>query len=116
VHGRIAGVGGGIAPFVSQPFVTTTRLSRSTPGEASCGVLTLRLGTINLSLRGLAIDLVPIRLDTTGLTGGRQQRLAGELCRLVALLNGTASLAAVQALLVEINRTLAAGLITLPKA
>ena len=115
VHGRIASSGGdGLAAFVSQPFDATAELTGGGSGGASCGVLTVDVGTIRLSIRGgLAIDPAPIKVNTSALKG-RGRELGGQLCTLAGLLNGKGSLEGLEDLLARINDILSKGLITVP--
>jgi hypothetical protein len=53
----------------------------------SCEILDLDLGAIHLDLLGLVVDLAPVHLDITALTGPGQ--LVGNLlCAIVGLLDG----------------------------
>jgi hypothetical protein len=53
----------------------------------SCEILDLDLGAIHLDLLGLVVDLAPVHLDITALTGPGQ--LVGNLlCSIVGLLDG----------------------------
>lgn len=112
VQGRIASPGGtgGLAAFVSQPFTAGAKLVPGGSGGKSCGVLTLEIGTIHLSLRGgLAIKLAPIKLDLPS----QYHQLDSNLCTLEGLLAGGGSSADIKAVLDQINATLAKSLITI---
>ena len=118
VQGRIASPGGtgGLAAFVSQPFTAKAKLTAAEAEGKSCGALTLKIRTINLSIRGgLAITLAPIKLDLTGLTDGAR-KLGNQLCLLADELAGKGSTTELEQLVARINNILANNLITIPQS
>lgn len=80
----------------STPFqLPLTLTPGAVPEGATCPILHLALGPINLSLLGLNVDTSPICLEITATSGGG---LLGDLlCNIANLLNGGLSLADVLA-------------------
>ena len=112
VQGRIASPGGtgGLAAFVSQPFTATAELKPASSGGKSCGLLTLRLGPIHLSLRGgltIRLDPIELKLPKEG------KELDTRLCALVRLVEGGGSAAEIKAALAEVNDILEKELIVI---
>lgn len=73
---------------------------------ASCDVLFLDLGPLNLDLLGLTVDLAEVILDVNAVTGPGNL-LGNLLCALLGLLDVTALLTAITQLLELINNILA---------
>lgn len=79
------------------PFQTPITLTPGeTPAGASCPILNLSLGPINLDLLGLNVDTSPICLDITAVPGSGAL-LGNLLCGIANLLNGGLSQSAVLA-------------------
>jgi hypothetical protein len=79
------------------PFQTPITLTPgTTPAGASCPILNLSLGPINLDLLGLNVDTSPICLDITAVPGSGEL-LGNLLCSIANLLNGGLSQSAVLA-------------------
>ncbi len=91
VNGQLVAVGTVSATrhgkTTTQPFVAPVTLQVGTnPPGATCPILNLALGPINLDLLGLVVETSPICLDVTALPGGG---LLGDLlCGVANLLNG----------------------------
>jgi hypothetical protein len=79
------------------PFQTPITLTPgATPTGASCPILNLSLGPINLDLLGLNVDTSPICLDITAVPGSGAL-LGNLLCSIANLLNGGLTQSAVLA-------------------
>jgi hypothetical protein len=79
------------------------------PTQPTCTILDLDIGAIHLDLLGLVVDLAPIHLDITAVSGSGNL-LGNLLCALAGLLNGPnlgGLLGAIQDLLDQINAILA---------
>ena len=74
--------------------------------QASCDVLFLDLGPLNLDLLGLTVDLSQVILDINAVTGAGNL-LGNLLCALLGLLDGIALLSIITQLLDSINNILA---------
>ena len=73
--------------------------------QASCDILNLVLGPLDLNLLGLVVELNQVTLDITAVPGAGL--LGGLLCAVANLLNGTGSLTGLTNLLNNILRALA---------
>lgn len=74
---------------------------------SACDILNLDLGPLNLNVLGFVIDLAPVVLDITAVTGSGNL-LGNLLCAVVRLLDGPGLFAAVGNLLDQINGILGA--------
>jgi len=61
----------------------------ATPGTSTCSILTLNLGAIHLNLLGLVVNLSPVNLNITAVSGPGNL-LGNLLCAVANLLNGGA--------------------------
>ena len=84
---------------------TITMLLDSAATQASCEILHLELGPLDLNLLGLQVSLNQIVLDITAVPGAGNL-LGNLLCAIANLLNGNAALNAVANLLNQILRAL----------
>ena len=101
----------GLTSLLDQTFDALTSSENVNIAQASCSVLSLAIGPLDLNLLGLRVELDdceggPVTVDITATPGGG---LLGDLlCNLSNLLNrGNASAAAIAAALREIARALA---------
>jgi hypothetical protein len=77
------------------------------PTAAICDILTLDIGAIHLDLLGLVVDLAPVNLDITAVSGPGNL-LGNLLCAVAGLLDANPrNISAITALLVQINALLA---------
>jgi hypothetical protein len=89
--------------FVNAPATLT---STGAPTAAVCNVLTLDIGAIHLDLLGLVVDLAPVNLDITAVSGPGNL-LGNLLCAVTHLLDRSPiNINAVTALLQQINALL----------
>lgn len=101
--GSFTAVGTGIVTtFTNLPV----SLIGSGPG-ASCQILTLHIGAIDLDLLGLVVELAPVDLDIHA-DPGPGKLLGNLLCAVTHLLDGGGALAGLTNLLNQINAILAA--------
>jgi hypothetical protein len=85
--------GGGIRTGVTTVAVPVNNISGGSAGRAaiaqaaaSCGILHLDLGPLNLNLLGLVVDLAPVTLDITA-ESGPGNLLGNLLCAVTGLLD-----------------------------
>lgn len=110
VSGIISGTANGIAFTQAVTDVPADLSSGSVgmmQGGGSCDILNLDLGPLNLNVLGLVIDLAPVVLDITAVTGSGNL-LGNLLCAVVRLLDGPGLFAAIGNLLDQINAILGA--------
>jgi hypothetical protein len=90
--------------FVNAP--ATLKGSRA-PTAAVCDILTLDIGAIHLDLLGLVVDLAPVNLDITAVSGPGNL-LGNLLCAVAGLLDANpGNFSGITALLTQINALLA---------
>jgi hypothetical protein len=82
---------------VNEDFTTKAKVSVPTPSsevsaQAVCNILTLNIGAIHLDLLGLVVDLSPIDLDITAVSGPGNL-LGNLLCAVAGLLDPNNALA-----------------------
>lgn len=82
-----------------------TLTSNGSPTQPTCQILNLDIGAIHLNLLGLVVDLAPVHLDITAVTG-RGNLLGNLLCALVGILDPAGPLSGILALLDRINAIL----------
>jgi hypothetical protein len=93
---------GGVVTAITQSFTDILAdLLGDGPG-ASCRILTLDLGPLNLDLLGLVVDLSAISLDVTAVPGAGNL-LGNLLCAVAGLLDGPGALLRILDLLDRIN-------------
>ena len=73
--------------------------------DATCPILHLTLGPLDLNLLGLTVHLNQVVLDITAISGPGNL-LGNLLCAIAGLLNGTGSLTALNQLIAELNALL----------
>jgi hypothetical protein len=103
VSGTITDANGQTDTFTDQPATLT---KSGAPSAPVCQILNLDIGRITLNLLGLVVDLAPISLDVTGVTGPGNL-LGNLLCALTGLLDPPGPLAAILNLIDQINAILA---------
>jgi hypothetical protein len=96
--------GADISAFSKAPVESFT--SSGAPTQPTCQILNLDIGAIHLNLLGLVVDLAPVHLDITAVTGPGNL-LGNLLCALVGILDPPGPLAAILALIDRINAILA---------
>lgn len=79
--------------------------------QASCSILNLDIGPINLDLLGLLVDISPISIDITALRGPGNL-LGNLLCALAGLLDPLGPLDRILAIVRRLNQALATRLVT----
>jgi hypothetical protein len=90
--------------FANAPATLTGTRS---PTAAVCDILTLDIGAIHLDLLGLVVDLAPVNLDITAVSGPGNL-LGNLLCAVAGLLDANpGNISAITALLTQINALLA---------
>lgn len=101
-----------ISAFSHKP---ATLRARGGPTQPTCPILTLDIGEINLNLLGLVVNLQPVHLTITAVSGSGNL-LGNLLCALANLLNGSGGGLAtqIQNLLTQINALLTALLALFP--
>jgi len=80
--------------------------------QPTCPILTLNIGAIHLDVLGLVVDLAPVNLAITAVSGAGNL-LGNLLCAVANLLNGGGLATAIQNLITQINAILAALLASL---
>jgi hypothetical protein len=94
---------GSVQAFANIP---ATLVAHGAPTAPVCSILDLDIGAIHLDLLGLVVDLAPVHLDITAVSG--PGRLLGNLlCALAGLLDPPGPLAAILDLINRINAILA---------
>jgi hypothetical protein len=94
---------GSVKAFANIP---ATLVAHGAPTAPVCSILDLDIGAIHLDLLGLVVDLAPVHLDITAVSG--PGRLLGNLlCALAGLLDPPGPLAAILDLINRINAILA---------
>lgn len=97
---------GGIVTEISQTFeLVLGDLLGDGSGGASCDILFLDLGPLELDLLGLTVDLSQITLDVNAVPGAGNL-LGNLLCAVTGLLDGTGNLAGLTRLIDLINNLL----------
>lgn len=110
VSGIISGTANGVAftqAITDVPAELTSSSVGMMQGGGSCDILNLDLGPLNLNILGLVIDLAPVVLDITAVTGSGNL-LGNLLCAVVRLFDGPGLFAAIGNLLDQINGILGA--------
>jgi hypothetical protein len=88
---------------ITQDLTTTASvILASTDAAGACSILDLVLGPLHLDVLGLVVDLNQVNLDITA-QSGPGKLLGNLLCTVTGLLDGNASLNAVQRLLDLLN-------------
>lgn len=109
VNGTITYVHPATGQEVTQAFENVDARLAGAPTAPVCPILDLDIGAIHLDLLGLVVDLAPIHLDITAVSG--PGRLLGNLlCALVGLLDRfplTTTLGQILDIIDRINRLLA---------
>ncbi len=83
----------GVTKTVSQEFDTRATLTQGTGDRAaSCKILELDIGRINLDLLGLVVNIAPISIDITAVPGAGNL-LGNLLCAVAGLLDPSSALA-----------------------
>jgi hypothetical protein len=95
---------GNVSQTVSLPVHTTAAsasgaTAAAAPAQASCNVLNLVLGPLNLNLLGLVVTLNQVHLNITAVPG---ELLGSLLCAVANLLNSGGALSSIAALLNQI--------------
>jgi hypothetical protein len=94
---------GSVSQTVSLPVHTTAAsapgAAAAAPAQASCNVLNLVLGPLNLNLLGLVVTLNQVHLNITAVPG---ELLGSLLCAVANLLNSGGALSSIAALLNQI--------------
>ncbi len=85
--------------------VPATLTASGSPTQPTCQILNLDIGAIHLNLLGLVVDLAPIHLDITGVTGPGNL-LGNLLCALVGILDPPGPLSQILDIIARINRLL----------
>ncbi|HBL57242.1 MAG TPA: hypothetical protein DDZ80_01305 [Cyanobacteria bacterium UBA8803] len=80
-------------------------LSSSGTKQATCDILFLDIGPINLDLLGLTVDLSQIVLDINAVSGAGNL-LGNLLCALVGLLDGAGTITQILDIIIQINNLL----------
>jgi hypothetical protein len=90
---------GSVSQTAALPVQTTATGTAAAPAAASCSVLNLVLGPLNLNLLGLVVTLNEVHLNITAVPGA----LLGDLlCDVANLLNSGGALSSISTLLNEI--------------
>lgn len=114
LNGTATRIGGDVVNVVDQTFTAPLAVNR--PGvasslaqpaayQASCGILHLDLGPLNLNLLGLVVDLNEVILNVSGATGAGNL-LGNLLCALTGLLDIPGAIAAISHILDSVNAIL----------
>ena len=99
--GTLTNANGSKAGAVDQTVTMPVNTAAAAADPASCGILNLVLGPLNLNLLGLVVTLNQVHLNITAVPGVGNL-LGNLLCDVVNLLNGGGSLTAISTLLNEI--------------
>jgi hypothetical protein len=103
LNGTLTSATGVVTPIVNQT-VTALPVSSAT---ASCGILNLVLGPLDLNLLGLTVHLNQIVLNITAVPGAGNL-LGNLLCAVANLLNGSSLSGILNTLVTDLNLILAA--------
>ena len=90
---------GSVAQTATLPVATSGASGAAAHPAATCNVLNLVLGPLNLNLLGLVVTLNQVNLNITAVTGSL---LGNLLCDVSGLLNGGGALSSISTLLNEI--------------
>jgi hypothetical protein len=104
VDGALLNASGAVSQTFSHAAATLT--SSGAPTAAVCDILTLDIGEIHLDLLGLDVDLAPVHLDITAVSGSGNL-LGNLLCALTHLLDQSALGTLITNLINQINAILA---------
>jgi hypothetical protein len=99
--GTLTNAGGSKAGTVSQTVTMPVNTTAAAADPASCQILNLVLGPLNLNLLGLVVTLNQVHLNITAVPGAGNL-LGNLLCGVASLLNGGGSLSEISTLLNEI--------------